>query len=280
MKVLKTIAEVKEFVKPFKCKDELIGFVPTMGALHEGHLALGEEARYECDCLIYSIFVNPTQFGPNEDLDKYPRDIEADIAKLEAIDVDAVFLPDEKMIYPDNYLTYVNVKDLGKMLCGKSRVDHFEGVTTVVTKLFNIIECDEAYFGKKDIQQFIILKKMVEDLNMPVKMIPVETVREEDGLAKSSRNAYLSEDERKAASVLFRAMTKAKENIDIHFSPEDLIEDVVLLISEEPLAEIEYVELRRLKDLSKVEDLSEEGMVLVLAVKFGKTRLIDNMLMK
>ena len=280
MKILKTIAEVKEYIKPFKCKDELIGFVPTMGALHAGHIALGEEARYECDCLIYSIFINPTQFGANEDLDKYPRNIGEDMAKLQAIDVDAVFIPDEKMIYPDNYLTYVNVNELGKVLCGKSRTEHFQGVTTIVTKLLNIVECDEAYFGKKDIQQFIILSKMVEDLNMSVKMISVDTIREDDGLALSSRNTYLSEEERKAASVLYRSMVKAKENIDIHFSPEDLIEDVILLISEEPLAEIEYVELRRSKDLSEVEDLSEEGILLILAVKFGKTRLIDNMLLK
>lgn len=280
MKVLKTIEEVKEYIKPFKCKDELIGFVPTMGALHEGHLALGQEARYECDCLIYSIFVNPTQFGPNEDLDKYPRDIDGDIAKLEAIDVDAVFLPDEKIIYPDNFLTYVNVDKLGKILCGKTRENHFKGVTTIVSKLFHIVECNEAYFGKKDIQQFIILKKMVTDLNMNVKMISVDTVREEDGLAKSSRNAYLSEEERKAAPVLYNSMLKAKQNLDIYFSPEELIEDVKILISAEPLAEIEYVELKRYEDLSDVEDLSEEGIILILAVKFGKTRLIDNMLLK
>ena len=279
MKVLKTIAEVKEFIEPLKCKGDIIGLVPTMGALHEGHLALGEEARYQCDCLIYSIFVNPTQFGQNEDLNKYPRDIEGDITKLEAIDVDAVFLPDEKIIYPDNYLTYINVNDLGNILCGKSREDHFKGVTTIVSKLFNIIECDEAYFGKKDMQQFVILKKMVDDLNMNVKMIPVDTVREEDGLALSSRNTYLSAEERNAASVLHRSMAKAKENLDIYFSPEELIEDVSTLISEEPLAEIEYVELRKTEDLSEVEDLSEEGIILILAVKFGKTRLIDNMLL-
>ncbi|MDA3837860.1 MAG: pantoate--beta-alanine ligase [Candidatus Delongbacteria bacterium] len=279
MKILKTIAEIKEYIKQFKCKDELIGFVPTMGALHEGHLTLGKEARYECDCLIYSIFINPTQFGPNEDLDKYPRDIGGDLAKLEAIDVDAVFLPDEKMMYPDNYKTYVKVEDIGKILCGKSRIDHFRGVTTIVSKLFNIVECDEAYFGKKDIQQFIIIKKMVEDLNMNVKMISIDTVREEDGLAKSSRNAYLTEEERKAAPIIHKSMIKAKEDLAIHFSPEDLIEDVILLISEEPLAEIEYIELRRSKDLSKVEDLSEEGILLILAAKFGKTRLIDNLLL-
>ena len=276
MKILKTIAEVKEYVRPLKCRDEVIGFVPTMGALHEGHIALGEEARYECDCLIYSIFVNPTQFGANEDLDKYPRNIGEDMAKLEAIDVDAIFLPDEKMIYPDNYLTHITVGELGNILCGKSRTEHFQGVTTIVSKLFNIIECDEAYFGKKDIQQFIILKKMVEDLNMNVKLISVDTIREEDGLAKSSRNTYLTEDERKAAPILHNSMQKAKENLDIYFSPEELIEDVITLISEESLAEIEYVELRRSKDLSEVEDLADEGILLILAVKFGNTRLIDN----
>ncbi|MCK5759849.1 MAG: pantoate--beta-alanine ligase [Candidatus Delongbacteria bacterium] len=277
MKVLKTIAEVKEFIEPLRCKGDIIGLVPTMGALHDGHLALGEEARYQCDCLIYSIFVNPTQFEKNEDLDKYPRDIETDIAKLEEIDVDAVFLPDEKIIYPDNYLTYVNVEKIGNILCGKSRTEHFKGVTTIVSKLFNITECDEAYFGKKDIQQFIILNKMINDLNMNVKLIPVDTVREESGLAMSSRNAYLSEEEKTAAAVLHSSMLKAKENLDIYFSPEELIEDVSTLLSEESLAEIEYVELRKLKDLSEVEDLSEEGLLLILAVKFGKTRLIDNM---
>ncbi|MBN2789653.1 MAG: pantoate--beta-alanine ligase [Candidatus Delongbacteria bacterium] len=280
MKILKTISEVKEYIKPLKLKDQIIGFVPTMGALHDGHIALGEEARYECDCLIYSIFVNPTQFGPNEDLDKYPRDLDGDIAKLEAIDVDAVFIPDRSVIYPENYKTYVKVDELGNILCGKSRVDHFQGVTTVVSKLFNIVQCDEAYFGKKDIQQFIILKKMVEDLNMPVKMISVDTVREDDGLAKSSRNTYLSADERAAAPVLYRSMVTAKKNIDLYFSPEELIEDVHTMISMEPLAKIEYIELRRYNDLSEVEDLSEEGILLILAVRFGTTRLIDNMLLR
>ena len=279
MKILKTIEEVKGYVLPLKKKGDIIGFVPTMGALHAGHLALGEEARYECDCLIYSIFLNPTQFGPNEDLDKYPRDIDSDLAKLESIDVDAIFLPDKSIIYPQNYLTYINVDKLSNILCGKSRTDHFRGVSTIVTKLFNIIECDKAYFGKKDIQQFILLKKMVDDLNMNVKIIPVDIVRENDGLALSSRNSYLSEEERLAAPILYKAMKTAKENIDIYFSPEELIEDVNALISEEPLANIEYIELRTIKDLSIVEDLSEEGMLLILAVKFGKTRLIDNMLL-
>jgi len=277
-KILKTISEVRDFTSLYNLVNRRIGFVPTMGALHEGHLELGKKAREECDCLIYSIFVNPIQFGPKEDLAKYPRDIDGDLSKLDMIGTDAVFIPDETVMYPNGFSTFIDVGKIGNILCGKSRPGHFRGVATVVSKLFNIVECDQAYFGKKDYQQLVVLKKMVKDMNIPVEIIGVNTVREPDGLAKSSRNSYLSKKERTSAAVLFRALSFAKDNFRSFSSKNELISEIKNIVSKEKNAEIDYVELRNSTDLSEVRSLKKGSFVLLLAVKFGTTRLIDNMI--
>lgn len=278
-KILRTISEVKDFTSLYNLVNRRIGFVPTMGALHEGHLELGKKAMKECDCVIYSIFVNPIQFGKNEDLGKYPRDIHGDIEKLDSIGVDAIFLPDEKIIYPQGFSTYVDTGDITEILCGKSRPGHFKGVATVVLKLFNIIGCDQAYFGKKDYQQFIILEKMVRELNSPVEIIGVDTVRENDGLAMSSRNLYLNAEERKAAPVLFKALSSARNKFADFNHPHEIIEHVRNIINSEKLAQTEYIELKNADDLTEVSNLDNRKKVMLTAVRFGTTRLIDNMIL-
>lgn len=278
-KILRTISEVKDFTSLYNLVNRRIGFVPTMGALHEGHLELGKRAMKECDCVIYSIFINPIQFGKNEDLGKYPKDIQGDIEKLDSIGVDAIFLPDEKVMYPEGFSTYVDLGEITDILCGKSRPGHFRGVATVVLKLFNIVGCDQAYFGKKDYQQFVILKKMIKELNVPVEIIGVDTVRENDGLAMSSRNSYLNEKERKAAPVLFRALSSAKQNLAEFKNPDKIINHAKDIIDSEKTAEIEYIELRNADDLSEVSDLGIRKIVMLTAVRFGTTRLIDNLIL-
>lgn len=278
-KILKTISDVRDFTSLYNLVNRRIGFVPTMGALHDGHLELGRKARQDCDCVIYSIFVNPIQFGPKEDLDKYPRDMKGDMEKLDSIGTDAVFLPDPEIMYPNNFGTFVDVGKISEILCGRTRPGHFKGVATVVTKLFNIVGCDQAYFGKKDIQQFIILNKVVNDLNIPVELIGVDTVREKDGLAMSSRNLYLSEKERSAAPVLFRALSYVKNNLSDLKDPASAIAKATDIISSEKIAEIEYIEIRNFNDLSEVKSLKKDKLVMLLAVRFGKTRLIDNIIL-
>ncbi len=277
-KILRTISETRDFTSLYTLINRRIGFVPTMGALHNGHLELGKIARRECDCLIYSIFVNPIQFGPKEDLNRYPRDIKGDLEKLDSIGVDAVFIPDEGIMYPADYSTYVDVGKIGNILCGKSRPGHFRGVATVVTKLFNIIGCDQAYFGMKDYQQFTIIKKIVAEMNIPVEIIGVDTVREKDGLAMSSRNAYLNKDERKAAPVIYRTLKFIKDNYFSFRTKKEIIEKAASLISEEKLAQIEYIELRDSRNLSNTGSLKKKN-VLLTAVRIGSTRLIDNMIL-
>ncbi|MBU4487089.1 MAG: pantoate--beta-alanine ligase [Candidatus Delongbacteria bacterium] len=275
-KILKTISDVRDFTSLYSLINRRIGFVPTMGALHEGHLELGKKARNECDCLIYSIFVNPIQFGPKEDLDKYPRDIKDDLEKLDSIGTDAVFIPDNSAMYPNGFNSFVDIGEIGNILCGKSRPGHFRGVATVVTKLFNIVCCDQAYFGKKDYQQYIIIKKMVRDLNIPVEIIGADTVREKDGLAMSSRNAYLSKEERISATVLYKALNYAKDNFLNFESKDGLISKTIEFIKREKSANIDYVEIRNTADLSDVQSLKKGKFVLLLAVRFGNARLIDN----
>jgi pantoate--beta-alanine ligase len=278
-KILKTISDVRDFTSLYNLVNRRIGFVPTMGALHEGHLELGKKARKECDCLIYSIFVNPKQFGPSEDLDKYPRDTKGDLEKLDSIDTDAVFIPENDIMYPDGFNTFVDVGEIGNILCGKSRPGHFRGVATVVAKLFNIVGCDQAYFGKKDIQQFIILKKMVRDMNIPVELIGVETVREKDGLAMSSRNTYLSKKDRASAPVLYRTLSFIKKNFPDFETKEEAIKTAAEMIAQEKAAGIEYIEIRNFSDLSEIKNIKKGKFVMLLAVKFGKTRLIDNIIL-
>ncbi|MBN2857030.1 MAG: pantoate--beta-alanine ligase [Candidatus Delongbacteria bacterium] len=278
-KILKTISEVKDFTSLYNLVNRRIGFVPTMGALHEGHLELGKKAMKECDCVIYSIFVNPIQFGENEDLGRYPKDIQGDIEKLDSIGVDAIFLPDEKVMYAEDFSTYVDLGDITNILCGRSRPGHFRGVATVVLKLFNIMGCDQAYFGKKDYQQFVILKKMVKELNVPVEIIGVDTVREDDGLAMSSRNSYLNEAERKASPVLFRALSSVRQNLSKFETADEIINYAQEIVNSEKLARIEYIEVRNADDLTEVSKIDSRKIVMLTAVRFGTTRLIDNLIL-
>ncbi|MEO0141856.1 MAG: pantoate--beta-alanine ligase [candidate division WOR-3 bacterium] len=278
MKIVKKIAELKRLIKQIKEKKKTIGFVPTMGYLHEGHLSLMRIARKHSDYVVCSIFVNPTQFGPNEDFNRYPRNLKRDEILLKKVKVDLLFYPSVKEMYPDGYKTYVEVEEMSSVLCGKSRPGHFRGVATVVLKLFNIVKPDIAVFGEKDYQQAVIIKQMVKDLNLDVKIITGPIVRESDGLAMSSRNVYLSPEERKNATVLYRALqwakgTYYKENIR---SPEYLIQRMQQMI-EEKGGKIDYIAVVDKQTLRPVRVL-EKGNLIALAVFFDKTRLIDNII--
>lgn len=252
-----------------------VGAVPTMGYLHEGHLALVRRARAENDHVVVSIFVNPTQFGPNEDYARYPRDPERDLALLRAEGVDAVFMPSVEEMYPEGFATYVNVERLTERLEGAHRPGHFRGVTTIVTKLFHILQPHRAYFGQKDAQQLIVIRRMTRDLAFPVDIVDVPTVREPDGLAMSSRNVYLSPDERRAATVLFRALERARQLWDAGVRDGDRLREAMReVIDSEPLARADYVSVA---DPETLEELGAiEGRALAsLAVRLGSTRLID-----
>ena len=277
MEVISKATELQERIKGWKQKGLTVGFVPTMGYLHEGHLSLVRGARKSNDKTAVSIFVNPKQFGPAEDYNVYPRDFNRDAALLEKEGVDLIFYPGVEEMYPAGYKTYVEVEDLENKLCGRSRPGHFRGVCTVVLKLFNLIQPDEAYFGWKDAQQVIILKKMVEDLNLPVKIRPMPLIREEDGLALSSRNIYLNQQERQAALVLYRSLLLAEKMIkNGEREAARIREQMVNLISAEPLARIDYVEIVDLKTLEPLATIEGDALVAV-AVYFGRTRLIDNL---
>lgn len=276
MEIFNKVADVKEYVKARKAQCKSIGLVPTMGALHEGHLSLMKGARRECDVVIASIFVNPTQFGPGEDYDKYPRILERDADLAEGVGVDAIFAPSADEMYPHGSSTYVIVEGITEKLCGKARPGHFRGVTTVVSKLFNIVRPDKAYFGQKDAQQFVVIKRMVEDLNMDIEVVPMPIIREADGVAKSSRNSYLNPQERKAAPILHRALILADEMIEAgQRDAAKIIGDMEELIKGEPLASIDYISIVNGDTLEDLHTL--KGKVLVaLAVKIGPARLIDN----
>jgi pantoate--beta-alanine ligase len=271
--------EIKNFVSELKKRGRSLGFVPTMGYLHEGHLALVREAKKTCQAVVVSIFVNPTQFGPQDDFERYPRDFERDLRMLEEEGVDAVFVPTVAEVYPKGYVTYVTLKGLTDCLCGRSRPGHFEGVATVVTKLFNIVRPDKAFFGQKDGQQVLVIRKMVEDLNMDPEIVTVPTVREPDGLAMSSRNFYLSRGERKAAPVLYKGLMTAQAAFEKgERNPEGLCKIVVDILAGEPLARIDYVEIRSIPNLDPVE-IIDQPVLLATAVYFTKTRLIDNVVL-
>ena len=280
MKILRTVAEITEFAKTAQQAGKVIGLVPTMGALHEGHLTLMRTAKAKCDVVIASVFVNPVQFGPNEDYDAYPRRFEEDCRKLESVGVDAVFHPEPKEMYPDGYGTYVNVESAftGK-LCGGQRPGHFRGVATVVTKLMNLSRAQEAFFGQKDAQQVLVIRRFVKDLNIQVNINMVPIVREESGLARSSRNAYLSEAEKTAALVLSRSLKKAEAAYKAGEKSVEALKQVVRNeIGTEPIAVIDYVELYSFDELKEIETVSGESL-LAIAVKIGKTRLIDNIIL-
>ncbi|MBC7189816.1 pantoate--beta-alanine ligase [Candidatus Aerophobetes bacterium] len=278
MQVIKDITSMRNLCKTRKLTGEKIGFVPTMGALHKGHVSLIQRAREDCDFLVVSIFVNPTQFGAGEDFDRYPRNLEKDLAICREEGVDAVFVPSQQEMYPEGFSTWVEVKGiLTETLEGAFRPGHFRGVATVVTKLFNIVLPDFSYFGEKDYQQALVIKKMVRELNIDTKIVLVPTVREKDGLAFSSRNLYLSKEEREAARVIYRSLLRAKRAIED--GEEDASAVITLmkdLIEEESLAKIDYIALVNPETLEPVKKI--KGRVLVaLAVRIGKTRLIDNM---
>ncbi|AEM74211.1 pantoate--beta-alanine ligase [Caldicellulosiruptor acetigenus] len=280
MVVVQKIQEMKEIVKRLKKEGKSIGFVPTMGYLHEGHLSLVRLSKQQNDITIMSIFVNPIQFGPNEDYDRYPRDFERDKSLAEKEGVDYIFYPSVKEMYPEDFKTVVSVKKITEIMCGKSRPGHFDGVATVVLKLFNIVNPDRAYFGQKDVQQLAVIKQMVKDLNLDVEIIPCPIVREQDGLAMSSRNVYLSEEERKSAAVLYRALNLAKEMIekgekDVS-SIKRAMEEMILKEKYTKIDYIEFVNNETFEIISKVE-----GKVLIaLAVFVGKARLIDNIVVE
>ena len=261
-----------------KALGETTGFVPTMGYLHEGHLSLVRLSKKGASSTILSIFVNPTQFGPKEDLEKYPRDTEGDLEKCRSEDVDIVFMPEPGDMYPEGYGTYITVDGITSNLCGRSRPGHFKGVATVVAKLFNIAQPDKAYFGQKDFQQTVIIRRMVRDLNMAVEIVVGPTLREPDGLAMSSRNAYLKPDERRAAPALYQALESARLRCEEGGVSTDLLTAQILeKLRKEPLIEPEYVEVVSPENL---EPLSHTGggAVIAAAVRIGVTRLIDNII--
>ena len=276
MKIISEVIEMQQAMLALKRQDRRIAFVPTMGFLHEGHASLLREGRKRGDILVLSIFVNPAQFAPNEDLDHYPRNLDADCALAESCGVDYVFAPTATAMYPAGFQTTVALGPLTQPLCGASRPGHFNGVAVVVTKLFGIVQPDVALFGKKDFQQLAIIRQMTSDLNLPVEIIGMPIVREEDGLAMSSRNSYLLPDERKQALCLWRAILRARELFDGgETRVECLLPEVRRQIEVEPLAVIDYLELRDGTTLAPVEKASK-GTLLALAVKIGSTRLIDN----
>ena len=259
--------------------EEPVGVVPTMGYLHEGHMKLVRRAKEECASVVVTIFVNPTQFAPNEDLSSYPRNVPNDLEMLQREDVDLVWLPTDEGMYPEGYQTYVEVMEVTKLLEGARRPTHFKGVTTVVSKLFNAITPQKAYFGQKDAQQAAVIQRMVADMNYPIEIVVVPTLREKSGLAMSSRNKYLSEDERKAAGVLYKALCAAENAFRAGERSGEMIRKIMAdEIGKEALAELEYVscaDLDSLKELGEIED----GALCSMAVKIGKTRLIDNLVL-
>lgn len=280
MQIVSTIKEVRTQVKEWKKQGLTIGFVPTMGYLHEGHASLMHRARKECDKVVASIFVNPMQFGVNEDLDSYPRDLQADAKLCESIGVDLIFHPEVEEMYEQGFCSFVDMNGLTKELCGKSRPIHFRGVCTVVSKLFNIVTPDKAFFGQKDAQQLAVIRRMVKDLNMDIEIVGCPIIREEDGLAKSSRNTYLNEEERKAALILSQTICLGERLVrDGVRDAKELVAAMKENISREPLAKIDYVEVVSMDTIEKIELL--EGAVLVaMAVYIGKTRLIDNFIVE
>ena len=277
-KQMKVIRKIEEMKKERGRLPEPVGFVPTMGFLHEGHLALIKRARGENESVVVSIFVNPLQFGPGEDFDRYPRDINRDLRLLEGEGVDVVFIPSESDMYPPDFCTFVDVRKITERLEGASRPGHFRGVATVLAKLFNIVRPQRAYFGQKDAQQLVVVRRMVRDLNMDVEIVGVPTVREPDGLPASSRNIYLSEEERRAAGVVWKALCRAEE---LWRRGERRASEIRSGMQEifdlEPRVLVEYISVADPKTLEELEEI--EGPALIsLAIRIGRTRLIDNII--
>ncbi|HBV86559.1 MAG TPA: pantoate--beta-alanine ligase [Desulfosporosinus sp.] len=276
MKRTSRISELREIISSEKKRGRKIALVPTMGFLHRGHLSLIEQAKQTDAFVVLSIFVNPLQFGPNEDLSRYPRDLERDAHLVEEAGVDVVFHPSVEEMYPRPMLTFVEVGELDRVLCGSSRPGHFRGVATVVSKLFNIVQPDMAFFGQKDYQQYLIIERMVKDLSLPIEICPVPIVREEDGLAMSSRNIYLTAEQRLEALVLSKSLNEAERSIHGgQRSAREIERQIREKITLESHGVIDYVEVRDAGSLSDVTDI-QSPVLLALAVKFGTTRLIDN----
>jgi pantoate--beta-alanine ligase len=276
MKIIKTTKEMQSFSESLRIKGKRIAFVPTMGYFHEGHLNLMKEAGKRGDCVVISIYVNPTQFGPNEDFSRYPRNFERDREMAEGVGVDVIFFPPDNEMYPDNYQTYVNVENVTQNLCGLSRPGHFRGVATVCAKLFNMVKPHVAVFGKKDFQQLIVIKRMVEDLNMDLEIAGMPTTREADGLAMSSRNTYLTAEQRESALSLSRSLKMAKGLYeDGERDTGRILSAAVKFIESHPHARIDYVQICSTTTMKDVERI-EGDCVMALAVRIGTTRLIDN----
>lgn len=278
MEIIREIVELKKIVDEARKKGQTIGFVPTMGYLHEGHITIMRQAKSACDIVIASIFVNPLQFGIGEDYEEYPRDLAHDAALAESAGVHIIFAPTVAEMYPQGYSSFVEVLGITEYLCGASRPGHFRGVTTVVMKLLNIVEPDQAFFGQKDAQQVIVIKRMVQDLNMNVAIVVVPIVREQDGLAMSSRNVFLSAEERSAAPILFKSLLEVRQLLqdgerDVQHLRAVIREHIIA----QPTADIDYISITDLTSLKEVDKIN--GSVLIaLAVRFGTTRLIDNLI--
>lgn len=280
MEICYTIKDVRERVNAWKREGLTVGFVPTMGYLHEGHKSLMEAARANNDKVVVSVFVNPMQFGPNEDLESYPRDFEKDSALCESVGVDLIFHPEPEEMYADGFCSYVDMNGLTTELCGKSRPIHFRGVQTVVLKLFNIVKPDTAYFGQKDAQQLAVIRRMVKDLNVDTEIVGCPIVREADGLAKSSRNTYLNPDERKTALILSRSLKLGRELIENgETDSKAVIKAITDSINTEPLAKIDYVDVVDFDTITPVDKIGKSVLV-AIAVYIGKTRLIDNFIIE
>jgi pantoate--beta-alanine ligase len=278
MKIIKSAKEMQNIALKLRADNKIIGFVPTMGFLHDGHLSLVKKANTISDITVVSIFVNPTQFGPNEDLDSYPRDFKHDCELLKNLGVDYVYNPTIEEIYPKNYHTFVIVEELTKSLCGKSRPTHFRGVATIVTKLFNVVMPHYAVFGQKDIQQYYVIKRMTEDLNLLPKIVISPIIRENDGLAMSSRNKNLTADERKCAPAIFRTLTEAKKIIQNgERDANKIIEFINNTLSKYPLFKIDYIEIIDTNEFKKVDTISSD-VIIATAIGMSKARLIDNVI--
>jgi pantoate--beta-alanine ligase len=273
------VTTLEELASARELLDEPVGFVPTMGYLHEGHISLARRARQECSSVAASIFVNPTQFGPNEDLAKYPRDLEQDLRLLEEAEADLVWTPTAEIMYPPGYQTWVDVAEISLPLEGAQRPGHFRGVATVVTKLFNAVRPTKAYFGQKDAQQAAVIRRMTKDLNLPIEIVVCPIVREPDGLAMSSRNVYLSPEQRKAATVLYRSLEAARGLYgEGERGAEALRQRMLEVLGAEPLGQVQYVSCADYESLQELEQVTGKAL-LSLAVYFGKTRLIDNVVL-